>query len=116
MYVIFEMLQTLFFVTLKVSTRALQNTGGALSYIARRENCDATGNFGKSGSEAASQFQGRIARAFSSSILVNTMDMTAAIQYTLTAAQSLGSQVYCKKSRRTILGLDGVLFCVNEQA
>ena len=36
---------------------------------------------GKSGSEAASQLHGRIARAFSSNSLVNTMDMTAAIQY-----------------------------------
>ena len=71
---------------------------------------------GKSGSEAASQFQCRIARAFSSNSLVNTMDMTAAIQYILTAAQSLGSQVYCKKSRMTILGLAGVLLCENEQA
>ena len=63
---------------------------------------------GKSGSEAASQLQGRIARAFSSNSLVNTMDMTAAIEYILTAAQSLGSQVYYKKSRVTILGIDGV--------
>ena len=69
---------------------------------------------GKSGSEAASQSQGRIARAFSSNSLVNTMDMTAAIQYILTA--SLGSQIYYKKSRMTILGLAGVLFCENEQA
>ena len=52
---------------------------------------------GKSGSEAASQLQGRIARAFSSNILVNTMDMRAAIQYILTAAQMLGSQDYYKK-------------------
>ena len=65
---------------------------------------------------AASQLQGRIARAFSSNSLVNTMDMTAAIQYILTAAQSLGSQVYYKKSRMTILGLAGVLFGENEQA
>ena len=71
---------------------------------------------GKSGSGAASQLQGRIARAFSSNSLVNTMDMTAAIQYILTAAQSLGSQVYYKKSRMTIIGLAGVLFCENEQA
>ena len=70
---------------------------------------------GKSGSEAASQLQGRIARAFSSNSLVNTMDMTTAIQHILTAAQSSGSQVYCKKSRMTILGLAGVLFCENEQ-
>ena len=71
---------------------------------------------GKSGSEAASQLQGRIARAFSSNSLVNTMDMTAAIQYILTAAQSLDCQVYYKKSRITILGLAGVLFFENEQA
>ena len=70
---------------------------------------------GKSGSEAASQLQGQIARAFSSNSLVNTMDMTAAIQYILTAAQSLGSQVYYKKSRMTILWLAGVLFYENEQ-
>ena len=71
---------------------------------------------GKSGSEAASQLQVRIARAFSSNSLVNTMDMTPAIQYILTAAQSLGSQVYYKKPRMTILGLAGVIFCQNEQA
>ena len=71
---------------------------------------------GKSSSEAASQLQGRIARASSSNSLVNTMDMTAAIQYILTAAQSLGSQDYYRKSRITILGLAGVLFCENEQA
>ena len=53
---------------------------------------------GKSGSKATSQLQGRIARAFFSNSLVNTMDMTAAIQYILTAAQSLGSQVYYEKS------------------
>ena len=70
----------------------------------------------KSGSEAASQLQGRIARAFSSNSLVNTMDMTTAIHYILTAAQSLGSQVYYKKSRMTILGLADILFCENEQA
>ena len=46
---------------------------------------------GKSGFEAASQLQGRIARAFSNNSMVNTIDMTAAIQYILTAAQSLGS-------------------------
>ena len=53
---------------------------------------------GKGGSEAASQLQGRIKRAFSSNSLMNTMDMTAAIQYILTAAQSLGSHVYYKVS------------------
>ena len=42
--------------------------------------------------------------------------MTAAIQYILTAAQSLGSQDYYKKSQMTILGLAGVLFCENVQA
>ena len=61
----------------------------------------------KSGSEAASQLQGRIARAFSSNSLVSTMDVTAAIQYILTAEQSLDSQVCYKKSRMTILGLAG---------
>ena len=66
--------------------------------------------------QAASQLQGRIARVFSSNCLVNTMDMTAAIQYIYTAAQSLGSQVYYKKSRMTILGLAGVLFCESKQA
>ena len=71
---------------------------------------------GKSGSEAALQLQGRIARAISSNSLVNTMDITGAIQYIFTAAQSLGSQVYYKKSRMAILGLAGVLFCENEQA
>ena len=74
------------------------------------------GTLGKSGSEVSSQLEGQIARAFSSNSLVNTMDMTAAIQYILTAAQSLGSQVYYKKSLMTILGLAGVLFCENEQA
>ena len=71
---------------------------------------------GKSGSEAASQLQGQIATAFSSNSLVNTIDMTAAIQYILTAAQSLCSQAYYKKSRMMIVGLAGVLFCENEQA
>ena len=47
--------------------------------------------------------------------MVNTMEMTAAIQYILTAAQSLGSQDYYKKSRMTILGLAGVLFCEQAQ-
>ena len=71
---------------------------------------------GKRGSEAASQLEGQIARAFSSNSLVNTMDMEAAIEYILTAAQPLGSQDYYRKSRMTILGLAGVLFCENEQA
>ena len=44
------------------------------------------------------------------------MEMMAAIRYILTAAQSLGSQDYYKKSRRMILGLAGVLFSENEQA
>ena len=46
---------------------------------------------------------------------MNTIQMAAAIQYILTAAQSLGSQDYNKKSQMTILGLAGVLFCENEQ-
>ena len=68
-----------------------------------------------SGSEAGPQLQGRIAGAFSSNSLVNTMEMAAAIQYILTAAQPLGSKNYYKKSRMTILALAGVLFCENEQ-
>ena len=71
---------------------------------------------GKSGSEAASQLQGRIARALSINSLVNIVDITPVIQYISTAAQSLGSQVYYKKSRMTILGLSCVLFCEKEQA
>ena len=53
---------------------------------------------GKSESEAASQLQGQTARAFSSNSLVNTIDIMAAIQYILTAAQLLGYQVYYIKS------------------
>ena len=70
---------------------------------------------GKSGSEAASQLQGRIARAFFSNSFVNTMDVKAAIKYILTAAQSLGSQDFYRKSRMTILGFAGVLFYENDQ-
>ena len=88
----------------------------ALKHGGRTFLCGRTGmhraTLGKSGSEAASQLQGRIVRAFSS----NSLDMTAAIQYILTAAQLLGSQVYYKKSLMSILGLAGVLFCENEQA
>ena len=62
---------------------------------------------GNSGSESALQLQGRIARAFSITSLVNTMNITAAI---LTAARSLGSHYY-KKSQMTILGL-AVLFII----
>ena len=69
-------------------------------------------NFGQ---EAAPQLQGRIARAFSSKSLVNTMEIAAAIQFILTVAKSLGSQNSYKKSRMTILGLADVLFCENEQ-
>ena len=61
-------------------------------------------------------YKGLIARAFSSNSFVNTMDMTTAIKYILTAAQSLGSQDYYRKSRMTILGLAGVLLCENDQA
>ena len=42
--------------------------------------------------------------------------MTVAVQYILTAARTLGSQDYYKKSQMTILGHAGVLFCENEQA
>ena len=71
--------------------------------------------FGKSGSEAAPWLQSRIAGVVSSNSLVNAMEMTAAIRYILTAAQSLGYQDYYKKSPRMILGLAGVLLYENEQ-
>ena len=71
---------------------------------------------GKSGSEAAPQLQGQIARAFFSNSLVNTMEMTAAVQYILTVAQSLGYENYYKKSPKTILGIAGLFFCEKEQA
>ena len=71
---------------------------------------------GKNGSGTASQLQGRIARASSSNNLVKTMEMTAVIQYILTATQSLGSQDYYIKFGRTIFGLHGVLLYENEQA
>ena len=71
---------------------------------------------GKNGSGTALQLQDRIASSFFSKSLVNTMEMTAAIQCILTAAQSLGSQDYYKKSRITTLGLAGVLLCENKQA
>ena len=71
---------------------------------------------GKSGSKAALELQGQITRTLSSNSLVNNMNMTADIQYILTAAKSLGCRVYYKKSRMTTLGLAGVLFCKNKQA
>ena len=43
------------------------------------------------------------------------MEMTAVIQYILTAAQSFGSQDYYKKSWMIMLGFAGVLFCEDEQ-
>ena len=70
---------------------------------------------GKRGSEAVSRLKGRIPRVFSSNSLVKTVEMTAFIQYTLTAAQSFGSHDYYNKFLMTILGLAGTLFCENEQ-
>ena len=70
----------------------------------------------KNGSKTASQLRGRTARLFSSNSLVKTMEMTAVIQYIVTATQSFGSQDYYEKSRMTILRATGVLFCENEQA
>ena len=43
------------------------------------------------------------------------MEMTAVIQYILTATKSFGSQDFYKKSRMTMNGLAGVLLCENEQ-
>ena len=71
---------------------------------------------GKSGSAAASQLQGRIARAFFQQQFGEYHGYDGCYLDILTAAQSLGSQVYYKKSRMTILGLAGVLFFENEQA
>ena len=53
---------------------------------------------GHSGSEAALLLQGRTTRAFSSNSLVNIMDMMAAIQYILTAAQSVRLSGFTIKS------------------
>ena len=53
----------------------------------------------------------RAARASCSNSLAKTQEMTAVIQYILTSAQSFGSQDFFYKSRMTILGLSGVLFC-----
>ena len=41
--------------------------------------------------------------------------MTAVIQYILASAQLFGSLDYYNKYLMTILGLDGELFCENEQ-
>ena len=66
---------------------------------------------GKSGFEAAPQLHGRKARAFSNNSFLNIMEMTAAIQYNLTAAQLLGSQDYYKY----LLGCLGKLGEVSKQ-
>ena len=68
------------------------------------------------GTSSKMDVQGRTGRAFSSnSVVFSRMEMTVVTQYVLTATQSFGSQDYCKKSRKTILGLAGV-FYENEQA
>ena len=90
--------------------------GGALSYIALWENWYAGQLWARAALKQVPSYKVAIARAFSSNSFVNTMDMTAAIEYILTAAQSLGSQDYYRNSRMTILGLAGVLICQNEQA
>ena len=81
-----------------------ENVPCAAEVVNRSLKADCT-DFTRSDSESIFQQQ-----------LVNTMDMIAAIQYILTEAQSLGSQVYYKKSQMTIRRLAGVLFCKNEQA
>ena len=96
--------------------RALQNTGGALSYIARRENWYATGNFGQERLRGSSA----ITRSDSESIFQQQFgeyhgDGGCYSVYILTAAQSSGPQDHYKRSRMTILGLAGVLLCENEQ-
>ena len=47
---------------------------------------------------------------------MNTMEITVVFQYILTAAETLGSQDYYKRSKMTILGHARALFCENEQA
>ena len=64
----------------------------------------------KCGSKAASQLSDRTARIFSSNSLVENMEISADIQYTLTAAQSFGSQDCYNKSLLMILR-----FANNEQ-
>ena len=69
---------------------------------------------GKSGSEAAPYLQGRITSAFSSNSLVNTIEMTAAIQYILTAALYYTTytytDVYTGQPQAPKCGLTGALF------
>ena len=82
-----------------------------------RENWYATGNFRQERLWRSSSVTRLDSESiFQQQFLVNTMEMTAAIRYILSAAQSLGSQDYYKMSRRMIIGLAGVLFCKNEQA
>ena len=53
--------------------------------------------------------------SISRNTLVKTMEMTAVIQYILTAAQSFDCRDYFNKFLMTIGGLAGVLFFENEQ-
>ena len=48
---------------------------------------------GKCGSEAGSLLYGQTARVFSSYSLMKTMEITAVIQYILTAAESFGPKL-----------------------
>ena len=54
-------------------------------------------------------------RALCSNSLMKTMEITAVIQYILTATQLFGSQYHFNEFLITILGFAGVLFCENEQ-
>ena len=69
---------------------------------------------GKSGSETASQLQGRTAREFSRNSLEKTIEITVCIQSILT--QSFGSQDYYKKSQMIMIGLARVSLFANDQA
>ena len=84
--------------------------------MARWGNWYATGNFRQKGLWGSST----VTRSDSESIFQQKFGEyhgdDAAIQYTLTAAQSLDSQDYYKKSQMMILALAGVLFCENEEA
>ena len=60
---------------------------------------------------AVRQLRNHNARVFCSNVLAKIQEMTAVIQYILTSAQSVGSQIYYDKSLMTIPGLAGALFC-----
>ena len=71
---------------------------------------------GKSSSEAASQLQGRIARAFFQQQFGEYHGYDGCYSVYFGTSKIVRLSGLLKKSRMTILGLAGVLFCENEQA